>query len=234
MRDKKLAGQVVFLTVSNIIVKFAGLLFKIPMTALIGEEGMGYFNSAYTLFTWFYMVSTAGLPAASAMMISRALASDKYRETRRIFRLSLVIFLCLGIVTSSVMIFGADFFARLMKVERSAPAIIAIAPTLFFICQSAALRGYFQGCGELRPHALSQTAEALGKLALGVALAKYATGKGASPELTAAWGRGRTDYRYRRGDAGFVYEPAVHEMAAQTRAARLWRYMYRSRYARRK
>lgn len=187
MRDKKLAGQVVFLTVSNIIVKFAGLLFKIPMTALIGEEGMGYFNSAYTLFTWFYMVSTAGLPAASAMMISRALASNKYRETRRIFRLSLVIFLGLGIVTSSVMIFGADFFARLMKVERSAPAIIAIAPTLFLICQSAALRGYFQGCGELRPHALSQTAEALGKLALGVALAKYATGKGASPELTAAW-----------------------------------------------
>lgn len=187
MRDKKLAGQVVFLTVSNIIVKFAGLLFKIPMTALIGEEGMGYFNSAYTLFTWFYMVSTAGLPAASAMMISRARALGKYRETRRIFRLSLVIFLGLGIVTSSVMIFGADIFARLMKVERSAPAIIAIAPTLFFICQSAALRGYFQGCGELRPHALSQTAEALGKLALGVALAKYATGKGASPELTAAW-----------------------------------------------
>lgn len=187
MRDKKLAGQVVFLTVSNIIVKFAGLLFKIPMTALIGEEGMGYFNSAYTLFTWFYMVSTAGLPAASAMMISRALASNKYRETRRIFRLSLAIFLGLGIVTSSVMIFGADFFARLMKVERSAPAIIAIAPTLFLICQSAALRGYFQGCGELRPHALSQTTEALGKLALGVALAKYAAGKGASPELTAAW-----------------------------------------------
>lgn len=187
MRDKKLAGQVVFLTVSNIIVKFAGLLFKIPMTALIGEEGMGYFNSAYTLFTWFYMVSTAGLPAASAMMISRALASNKYRETRRIFRLSLVIFLGLGIVTSSVMIFGADFFARLMKVERSAPAIIAIAPTLFLICQSAALRGYFQGCGELRPHALSQTAEALGKLALGVALARYAAGKGYSPELTAAW-----------------------------------------------
>ncbi len=187
MRDKKLAGQVLFLTVSNIIVKFAGLLFKIPMTALIGEEGMGYFNSAYTLFTWFYMVSTAGLPAASAMMISRARALGKYRETRRIFRLSLVIFLGLGIVTSSVMIFGADFFARLMKVERSAPAIVAIAPTLFLICQSAALRGYFQGCGELRPHALSQTAEALGKLALGVALAKYATGKGASPELTAAW-----------------------------------------------
>ena len=78
------------------------------------------------------------------MMISRARALGKYRETRRIFRLSLAIFLGLGIVTSSVMIFGADIFARLMKVERSAPAIIAIAPTLFLICQSAALRGYFQ------------------------------------------------------------------------------------------
>ena len=187
MHSEKLARQVAFLTVSNIIVKFAGLLFKIPMTALIGEEGMGYFNSAYTLFTWFYMISTAGLPAASAMMISRSLAANKYREVRRIFKISLSIFFALGIISSSAMIFGADFFAHLMKVERSAPAIIAIAPTLFFICQSAALRGYFQGCGEMRPHAVSQTAEALGKLALGVALAKYASEQGLSPELTAAW-----------------------------------------------
>ena len=53
------------MTVSNLTVKAAGLLFKIPLTALIGETGMGYFNSAYTLFTWLYMLSAAGLPAAA-------------------------------------------------------------------------------------------------------------------------------------------------------------------------
>lgn len=187
MRDNKLARGVAFLTLSNIIVKFAGLLFKIPLTALIGEEGMGYFNSAYTIFTWLYMLSTAGLPTAAAMMISRSAAAGRRNEIKRIFGVSMSIFVILGLVGSAAMVFGSGLFAGLMKVEKSRMAMIAIAPTLIFICQSAALRGYFQGFGEVRPHALSQIAEALGKLALGVALAKWAVGQGCAPEICAAW-----------------------------------------------
>ena len=86
----------------------------------------------------------------------------------------MTIFVILGLLGSAAMIFGAELFADLMKVEKSRLAVIAIAPTLFFICQSAALRGYFQGFGEMGPHALSQIAEAVGKVALGIALAKYA------------------------------------------------------------
>ena len=55
---------VLVLTVSNILVKAIGLLFKIPLHDYLGDEGMGYFNAAYTIYTWFYMVSTAGLPVA--------------------------------------------------------------------------------------------------------------------------------------------------------------------------
>ena len=47
--SSKLARGVVFLTTANLIVKAAGLLFKIPLTAMIGEEGMGYYSGAYTL-----------------------------------------------------------------------------------------------------------------------------------------------------------------------------------------
>ena len=57
------------LTASGLVVKLAGLFFKLPLTTLIGEEGMGYFNTAYTLFVWFYTLSTSGLPTAEAMMI---------------------------------------------------------------------------------------------------------------------------------------------------------------------
>lgn len=181
------ARGVLFLTVSTIIVKFAGLLFKIPLTALIGESGMGYFNSAYTLFTWFYMISTAGLPVAAAMMISSAKAEGKRRLIRRIFRLTLVVFIGFGLVGSGIMAFGAGWFSSLMKVGKSRLSMLAIAPTLFLICQSAALRGYFQGLGELVPHALSQIAEALGKLFLGLALAKYALSKGEPIEVAAAY-----------------------------------------------
>ena len=49
------------LTFSNVLIKAVGLLFKIPLTNLIGETGMGYFNAAYTIYAWFYMLTTAGL-----------------------------------------------------------------------------------------------------------------------------------------------------------------------------
>lgn len=63
---------VLVLTVSNILVKAIGLLFKIPLHDYLGDEGMGYFNAAYTIYTWFYMVSTAGLPVAISVMTPRA------------------------------------------------------------------------------------------------------------------------------------------------------------------
>lgn len=178
---------VILLIISGMIVKLTGLLFKIPLTALLGESGMGYFNSAYTLFTWFYMISTAGLPTAEALMISDAHAKKNSRQIRRILHISLAAFAIIGIIGCGTMIFGADFFTRLMRIEKSRLAMLAIAPTLVFICQSAALRGYFQGMGEAIPHALSQLAEAFGKLFLGVGLAKYAISLGHDTHSAAAY-----------------------------------------------
>jgi len=175
------------MTAANLIVKAAGLLFKIPLTAMIGEEGMGYYSGAYTLFTWLYMLSAAGLPAAASMLISRLPEGRRRCGAMKIFRVSMVIFVPVGLVGSALLILGAGPISSLMKIEQSRLAIIAIAPTLFFICQSAALRGYFQGFGEFGWHSLSQIAEAVGKAALGVALAWRALERGCSTAEAAAW-----------------------------------------------
>ena len=53
---------VLILTISNIIIKLIGLVFKIPLQHLIGNLGFGYFSSAYDLFTPMYTLSMAGLP----------------------------------------------------------------------------------------------------------------------------------------------------------------------------
>ncbi len=175
------------MTVSNLTVKAAGLLFKIPLTALIGETGMGYFNSAYTLFTWLYMLSAAGLPAAASMLIARIPDNRRRDGAMRVFTTSLGIFTVVGLLGCAVLIFASGAIAHVMRVEASAPAIAAIAPTLFFVCQSAALRGYFQGFGDLRPHSVSQIAEAVGKAALGTALAYHAVNTGKSISEAAAY-----------------------------------------------
>ena len=183
----KLSSGVILMTVSNLIVKAAGLFFKIPLTSLIGEEGMGYFNSAYTLFTWFYMLCAAGLPAAASMLIAKIPQKHRSDGALRIFRISLTIFTSLGLLGCLILIFASGPISHIMRVENSRPAIIAVAPTLFFVCQSAALRGYFQGFGDLKWHSLSQVIEALGKVSLGVALAYHAVESGQSIATAAAY-----------------------------------------------
>ena len=60
---------VLVLTISNLLVKALGMLFKIPMNYIVGDTGMGYYNAAYTIYTFFYMLSTAGLPTAVSILV---------------------------------------------------------------------------------------------------------------------------------------------------------------------
>ncbi|MBQ4607781.1 MAG: oligosaccharide flippase family protein, partial [Clostridia bacterium] len=66
---------VLVLTISNLLVKALGMLFKIPMNYIVGDTGMGYYNAAYTIYTFFYMLSTAGLPTAVSILVSAARAA---------------------------------------------------------------------------------------------------------------------------------------------------------------
>ena len=77
---------VLILTFSNILIKVIGLLFKIPITNIIGDEGMGYFNLTYVIYVWFYQISTSGLPTAVSVMTSEARAKGNIPEVEEIFR----------------------------------------------------------------------------------------------------------------------------------------------------
>ena len=177
---------VVVLTLSNIIVKAIGLFFKIPLIHYLGELGMGYFNAAYTIYTWFYMISTAGLPVAISIMVSEARAKGNYKQIKRIFRISVSLFFAIGLIGMCAMAGGAGFFSSFMKNEKSAWCIIAIAPTLFFICISSSIRGYFQGFQNMIPTAVSQVIEAAGKLLIGIFMAIWALDAGYELHIAAA------------------------------------------------
>ena len=193
VETKKSAGPriisgVIVLMISNIVVKLLGLLCKIPLHGLMGDQGMGYFNIAYNIFTTLYMVSTAGLPTAVTIMISDTPNNTaRKKQVERIFRVALGVFFVLGILGTSVMLFFAKPLAAMMGSDASYLCIMAIAPTLFFICMSSAIRGYFQGHQNMVPTAVSEITEAIGKFAIGIVLAQYAVSRGESIERVAAY-----------------------------------------------
>ncbi len=189
---KKSAGKVFFsgvlvLTASTMTVKVIGLLLKILLLDYLQADGMAYFNAAYTIYSAFFILSTAGFPVAVSMLISESRARGDVRRVKRIFFVSLSLFVLIGLAGMSMMFFGADFLAARTKMPGAAYPIRAIAPTLFFICISSAIRGYFQGYQIMVPTAVSQIVEAAGKLFIGLVLAKYAIDRGYDTPVVAAF-----------------------------------------------
>ena len=185
--SKLFFSGVLILTVSNLIIKVIGLLFKIPMNHTVGDEGMGYYNTAYTFYTYLYMVSTAGLPTAISIMISDSKANCQFKQVKRIYRIAMVLFIVIGLLGTSIMLFGAEPMSKAIGAVNTKYSMLAIAPTLFLICISSALRGYFQGYQQMGPIAVSQLLEAVCKLAIGITFAKYALDQGYPIYIAAAF-----------------------------------------------
>ena len=180
-------GGIIILTVSNLLVKVTGLLFKIPMNYIMGDTGMGYYNSAYSIYTLFYMLSTSGLPVAISVTVSEKRAQGKIGSAKKVFHLALAVFAAIGLLAFALMFFASDKLALLISSELSAMSVAAAAPTILFVCVSGAYRGYFQGCGNMMPTAVSQLIEAIGKLLIGIACALYAIRIGAEIHVVAAY-----------------------------------------------
>ncbi|MBQ9152168.1 MAG: polysaccharide biosynthesis protein [Clostridia bacterium] len=185
-RPSFLSG-VSILTLSALIVKVIGLLYRIPLLNYLGTEGMGYFNTAYELYALFCVISTAGLPVAMSVLISAYDAEGRRGDARRVYRVSLLLFAGIGLVGTALLWGLSEPFAGLLGNPLSATCMRAIAPTVLLICLSSAFRGYFQGRRNMLPTALSQVIEAGGKLFLGLAFAAYARGTGADLPTTAAY-----------------------------------------------
>ncbi len=174
---------VLALSLSAIVVKIIGLVYKIPMLKLLGSEGMGYFNCAYEIYALLCVISTSGLPVAMSVMISKG----KNDLKEKVFKTAMRLFLLLGACGTALMLCLSLPLARLLGSDKSFYCILAIAPTLLFICVTSAYRGYFQGLSRMLPTAFSQVIEALGKLVLGILFALVALNAGLSVEIVSAF-----------------------------------------------
>lgn len=163
----------VLLTVATIAVKGLGLLYKIPMNYIIGEEGFGYFNTAYEIYNVLLLVSTAGLPVAMSRKISNACSLHDYNQVRRIYATARGIFLGLGIVGSLLMTVFCRQLAAFQNQPDAWAAIGLLGPCVLLICIMSTYRGFFQGQSNMIPTSVSQVIEAVVKLVVGIAAAMF-------------------------------------------------------------
>lgn len=176
-QNSKPAGNQTFLRgamvlgVSMVIVKIMGMIYKILLAQVLDGVGYGIFNIAYELYNPLFMLATAGFPIAISRMVSESVAQGRYRDVRKIHRISIPIFVCTGILCFLIMAVGGNFYAELVGAPEAKFAIFMLSPTILFGCLMSIYRGYYEGLRNMVPTAASEIIEACGKLFLGLSLA---------------------------------------------------------------
>jgi len=175
--SKMVAGATI-LAVAGILSKVLGAIFRIPLTNLIGAEGMSYYGVAYPVYSFFLVLASAGLPVAISRMVSERIAIGDYRNAHRSYRVSMYVMIALGIMSFSICFFGAEAIAIKEGNPEAAWSLKALAPALLISPIVSAYRGYFQGQQNMIPTGTSQVFEQIARVAVGLTLAYLLLGKG--------------------------------------------------------
>lgn len=197
MSKKSFVKGAAVLAIAGLLAKVLGAVFRIPLTYIIGSEGMGLYQMAYPIYAFLLVASSAGLPVAISKMVSEKIAYNDYNGAHRVFRTSLGLLTGIGIVTSIILFSSSGIVAQMIGNPKAVYSVMAIAPALFFVSVLSAFRGYFQGMQLMVPTALSQIVEQTGKLTFGLWMASL-------------WVKRGVEY----GAAGAVFGVTLSEIAA--------------------
>ncbi len=157
--QQSVAKGFAILTVSMIAVKVLSILYVPFLRQILGDEGIGIYNSAYTIFSYVYVLANAGIPVAIAKIVSELVALENYRDALKTFKIARFILIIFGAVVSLIMFFLATPLSISMNSIESTLAIKWLAPGIFITTILCAYKGYFQGIGNMTPTAISQVLE---------------------------------------------------------------------------
>ncbi|MBM7616061.1 putative polysaccharide biosynthesis protein [Alkaliphilus hydrothermalis] len=224
MSNNKFLKGAFILAFAGLFAKFLGVFFKIPLQRLIHDEGMGLFGLPYPIYTVLLGVSLIGFPAAISKVISEKLAVNDHYGAKRVFKVSFFMLFTIGIFTSLFLYFTAPYIIQLLDWPQEAyHSIVGLAFAPFFVSVMSSFRGYFQGMQFMLPTALSQIAEQVGRVVIGVGLAYFVVDKGVGYAAGAA-SFGATAggilgmlvmliyyWRFNRGESGKIKAPLIEE-----------------------
>lgn len=167
-KDESFILQAGILASAGIIVRIIGLLYNTPLVAIIGDEGFGYYNSAYYAYSIILLISSYSIPSAVSKVIAQRLAVREYRNAHRIFRCAFIYVLVVGSIASLFVFFGAGL---LVEMESAVLPLKMLAPTIFFSGILGVLRGYFQAHKTMVQTSVSQIIEQVVNAAVSIGMA---------------------------------------------------------------
>ncbi len=176
-KQKKNSGFVIqgmILACASIVVRVIGLIYRIPLTNILGDEGNAFYSNAFEVYNIALLLSSYSIPLAVSKLVSARVGQGERSNAYRVFKGAFVFAAIVGLLVSIIIYVGANFIAgNLMKMEMSSYALKVLAPCLFIVAILGVMRGYCQGMGTTIPTALSQIFEQIINAIVSIVAASY-------------------------------------------------------------
>lgn len=165
-KEKRIASGASVLLIGSIVAKMLGALYRIPLTNILGAEGMGMYQLVFPVYALFMVLATAGVPTALSRTVAEKRAMGE--DTKKYLKIAMPALVVSGVIFASIMAAMSRFLAAKQGNAETYPGFLIIAPSIVLVCVISGFRGWFQGEMYMLPTALSNVVEQAVKLSVGL------------------------------------------------------------------
>ncbi len=172
----RMIGGAAILAIGGVVAKLIGALYRIPLTNILGAQGMGMYQLVFSVYALFMTISTAGIPTALSRIVAEKKANGEPAKK--------YLFACM-LTLGAMSVIGAILVCALSKYiaiwqgnANTQLGYFVIAPSIVLVGIIAGFRGWFQGELNMLPTAISNVIEQIVKLGVGIGLAIALSAKG--------------------------------------------------------
>lgn len=176
-RQSVLVGALL-LALGGIIAKLVGALYKIPLTNILGTNGMGLYYLVFPLYSLLFVFTSSGVGVAVSRLVSFERINHNKKNEITIFKVAILYVFTLSLIFAVLLIVFSEKISNLQGDINARFGYLAIAPSIMFASLIAVLRGYFQGQENMIPTLINNIIEQIIKLVSGLILANVFLSKG--------------------------------------------------------
>ncbi|MBO6215677.1 MAG: polysaccharide biosynthesis protein, partial [Lachnospiraceae bacterium] len=159
--------------IASFISKIVGMLYRVPLKAIIGKVGNDYYGTAFEIYSIVLIISCYSIPLAVSKQVAVRMAGKRYKDAWTVLKGSLVFAVVSGGAASLVLFFGAQTFSELLRTPLAAVALRVLSPVPLIVGVIGVFRGFFQGLHRMMPSAISQIIEQIVNAIVSIIAAYY-------------------------------------------------------------
>lgn len=156
------------LAAASVLSRIIGLLYRSPMTAIIGDTSNGLYSYAYEIYSFALILSSYSMPLAVSKLLSGKFAKKEYKNGYRIFKYALAFACAAGLIMMAVIFSAAPAIERFTGYDGLTIPLRVLAPTIFVVAVAGTMRGFFQSRKTMIPTAVSQIVEQIFNAAVSI------------------------------------------------------------------